>query len=137
MIDHWQAAFDRLTYGIYVLTTHSEGIINGMIAELDPSVGAPTELRSAYPPPSGGSAMLIDATTKWDYPPLSLPKKPFMERAKQIWEEEGLPKLAVVKPWYGYSLGYWTEEHEEESELAIKGEHYITGEKLAKERIKL
>jgi 4-hydroxy-3-polyprenylbenzoate decarboxylase len=112
-------------------------IIKGMIAELDPSLGPPTEARSSYPSPSGGSAMLIDATTKWDYPPLSLPKKPFMERAKQIWEEEGLPKLTVVKPWYGYSLGYWTEEYEEESELALKGQHYITGEKLAKERIKL
>jgi 4-hydroxy-3-polyprenylbenzoate decarboxylase len=60
-----------------------------------------------------------------------------MERAMKIWEEEGLPRLNVVKPWYGYSLGYWTEEFEEESDLALKGEHYITGEKLAKQRKKL
>jgi 4-hydroxy-3-polyprenylbenzoate decarboxylase len=59
-----------------------------------------------------------------------------MERAMKIWEEEGLPKLNVVKPWYGYSLGYWTEEFEEESALALKGEHYVTGEKLAKQRKK-
>ena len=60
-----------------------------------------------------------------------------MEKARQIWEEEGLPDLNAVKPWYGYSLGYWTEEFEEESELALKGQHFVTGEKLAKERIKL
>ena len=112
-------------------------VTKGMISELDPSIVAPTESRTAYPIPSGASALLIDATTKWDYPPTSLPKKEFMERAMKIWEEEGLPKLNVVKPWYGYSLGYWTEEFEEESELALKGEHYITGEKLAKQRKKL
>lgn len=112
-------------------------IIQGMIAELDPSLAPPTELRTAYPIPSGGSALLIDATTKWDYPPISLPKQQFMERAKQIWEEEGLPNLTVAKPWYGYSLGYWTEEFEEEAELALKGQHFQTGEKLARQRIQL
>ena len=59
-----------------------------------------------------------------------------MERSRQIWEEEGLPKLTPKVPWYGYPLGYWTKEHEEEAELALKGEHYKTGEKLAKKRIK-
>ncbi len=28
----WQIAFSRMTYGIYVLTTHHEIVINGMIA---------------------------------------------------------------------------------------------------------
>ena len=60
-----------------------------------------------------------------------------MEGAVNIWEEEGLPQLNMVKPWYGYSLGFWTKEFEEEAELALKGEHYQTGEKLAKQRIKL
>jgi 4-hydroxy-3-polyprenylbenzoate decarboxylase len=109
----------------------------GMISELDPSIASPTELRTSYPSPSGASALLIDATTKWDYPPTSLPKKEVMERARKIWEEEGLPKLDLVKPWYGYSLGYWTEEFEEEAALALKGEHYVTGEKLARQRIKV
>ncbi len=31
------------------------------------------------------------------------------------------------QPWYGYSLGYWTEENKEEAELALKEEHYQTG----------
>ncbi len=110
-------------------------ILQGMIASLDPSV-APPGTPKEYPVPSGASALLIDATRKWDYPPVSLPKKQFMERARQIWEEEGLPKLSAKEPWYGYSLGYWTEENEEEAELALKGEHYQTGEKLARQRVK-
>ena len=80
--------------------------------------------------------MLINATTKWDYPPVSLPRREFMEGAIRIWEEEGLPKLTMVKPWYGYSLGFWTKEFEEEAELALKGEYYETGKKLAEQRVK-
>ena len=111
-------------------------IIQGMVASLDFSLAPPTELRTDYPIPSGGSAMLINATTKWDYPPVSLPRKEFMERARQIWEEEGLPKLKPVKPWHGYSLGCWPKEFEEEAELALKGQHFQTGEKLARQRVK-
>ncbi len=86
---------------------------------------------------AASSAMLIDATRKWDYPPVSLPKREFMERARKIWEEEGLPTLNPKMPWYGYSLGYWTEENEAEAELALKGEHYQTGEKLAQSRLQI
>ncbi len=46
-----------------------------------------------------------------------------MERAKEIWEELNLPKLTPRSPWFGYSLGHWTEEYEEEAELAVKGEY--------------
>ncbi|MBI4185939.1 MAG: UbiD family decarboxylase [Chloroflexi bacterium] len=111
-------------------------IVQGMIAALDPSIAAPPE-EDEYPPPTGGSAMLIDATMNWAYPPVSLPRREFMERARQIWEEEGLPRLSAKVPWHGYSLGYWTEENQEEAELALRGEHYQTGEKLAKQRVKL
>lgn len=82
------------------------------------------------------SAMLINALLKEPFPPVSLPKKEFMDRAKEIWEELGLPRLRPESPWYGYSLGQWTEENEEEAELALRGEHYKTGEKLASRRIK-
>jgi len=109
-------------------------IIKGIFAELDPSLAPPDEERDPYPDGVGGAAMLINATTKWDYPPVSLPRKEFMERALHLWEEEGLPKLNMVKPWYGYSLGFWTKEFEEEAELALRGDHYKTGEKLAKQR---
>ena len=83
------------------------------------------------------SAMLINALLKEPFPPVSLPKKEFMEKAKQIWEELGLPKLKPESPWYGYSLGQWTAENEEEAELALRGEHYRTGEKLAAARMKI
>jgi len=95
------------------------------------------------PVPVGGdprpidSAMLINALLKEPFPPVSLPKREYMERAKQIWEELGLPKLRPESPWFGYSLGQWTDENEEEAELALKGEHYKTGQKLAARRIKV
>jgi len=111
-------------------------IIKGMSAHLDPSAVPPEELlRMPEFPPT--TSILIDATRKWPYPPTSLPKKEFMERARKIWEEEGLPPLNPKVPWYGYLLGYWPEEYQEEAELALRGEHYKTGEKIARERRKV
>lgn len=103
---------------------------------LDPS-DHPPEMSRIPSQPSGGSALLINATRKWDYPPVSLPRKDFMERARQIWEEENLPKISPKVPWFGYSLGCWTDELQEEAELALKGKHHQTGEKLAKHRVKV
>jgi 4-hydroxy-3-polyprenylbenzoate decarboxylase len=106
---------------------------------LDPSsapMDSPLEER-LFPSPRGNSALLIDATRKWPYPPTSLPGREFMERAKKIWEEEGLPELIPQDPWYGVSLGYWTKENEEEAVLAVEGEYYRTAEKLAKQKIKV
>ena len=56
------------------------------------------------------ASVLIDATLKEDFPPISLPKREYMERAKAIWEELGLPKLKPESPWFGYSLGEWSPE---------------------------
>ena len=56
------------------------------------------------------ASVLIDATLKEDFPPISLPKREYMERAKVIWEELGLPKLKPESPWFGYSLGEWSQE---------------------------
>ena len=54
---------------------------------LDPSGLPPqTEMRDMTKQANFGSLMLIDATRKWNYPPVSLPAKPYMERAKEIWE---------------------------------------------------
>jgi 4-hydroxy-3-polyprenylbenzoate decarboxylase len=99
---------------------------------------------SAYPPDvapheqkmASTSALLINATRPWPYPPVSLPRKEFMERSKAIWEELGLLPLKPRNPWYGYSLGAWTKEDEEEAELALKGEHFVTGEKAKNRRVK-
>lgn len=84
------------------------------------------------------SCLLINATMKWPYPPISLPKKEFMENALKIWQELGLPDLGALKePWYGYSLGYWADEYDRQAEMAIKGDHYQTGELLAQRRKKI
>ncbi|MBI4333078.1 MAG: UbiD family decarboxylase [Chloroflexi bacterium] len=107
----------------------------GKVMGLDPSSAPLTDPDRRYPGVTGSSSLMIDATRKWAYPPTSLPKKEVMERARRIWEDEGLPKLTPKVPWYGYPLGHWTEENEEEARLAMTGEHYITGEKLAKKRI--
>ncbi len=68
------------------------------------------------------SAMLIDATMKAPMPPLALPKKEYMENAKLLWERLGLPPLKPEMPWFGYSLGDWTEEWDRNAEQATRGE---------------
>jgi 4-hydroxy-3-polyprenylbenzoate decarboxylase len=45
-----------------------------------------------------------------------------------------LPKLEPESPWYGYSLGDWNPELDEEARLAVAGEFWQTGEKIARER---
>jgi 4-hydroxy-3-polyprenylbenzoate decarboxylase len=80
------------------------------------------------------SAMLINAILKRPYPPVSLPARPYMERAKQIWDELGLPPLKPEMPWYGYSLGLWPEEFAAEAMRAANSEYWQTGEELTKKR---
>lgn len=80
------------------------------------------------------SRLLIDATLKWPYTPTAMPKKEYMERAIKLWEEENLPKLSLKEPWWGYNLGYWNDEQEEQAKLAVEGRYYETGELLAKRR---
>jgi len=82
------------------------------------------------------SSLLIDATLKDNFPPIALPKKEFMENAKAIWEELGLPKLKPEAPWHGYSLGDWSDRNEQMAQRAVKGDYFITGEEIAKMRRK-
>ena len=82
------------------------------------------------------ASVLVDATLKEDFPPISLPKREYMERARVIWEELGLPPLKPETPWFGYSLGEWSRELEEAAERAVRGEYFATGEMLAKRRRK-
>ncbi len=104
---------------------------------LDVSICNPAD-ESARDPLSNmatrASSMLIDATRKWPYPPTSLPKREHMERALELWKEEGLPQLNLREPWYGINLGYWPQESEEEAALAVEGRYYETGEKFAQRR---
>ncbi|MBI4318549.1 MAG: UbiD family decarboxylase [Chloroflexi bacterium] len=138
-IDPWDADAVNWAISFRVEPQRDVRIVKGKAYTLD-QAGAPPMSPLAdrvYPPPDGGSALLIDATMSWPYRPVSLPKREFMDRALEIWEEEGLPKLNLRAPWFGYSLGWWTEENEQEAQIALRGEHYQTGEKLAQRRIKL
>jgi 3-polyprenyl-4-hydroxybenzoate decarboxylase len=83
------------------------------------------------------SSLLIDATRKADFPPLSLPKKEFMVRAREIWEELGLPKLEPQEPWHGYLMGLWPEDLENEAELAARSEHEKVWETLRQTRVQV
>jgi UbiD family decarboxylase len=67
------------------------------------------------------AGLLIDATMKGDLPPLALPKKEFMERARGIWQELGLPALHPQPPWHGYSLGDWLPKWDEAAQRAVEG----------------
>jgi len=82
-------------------------------------------------PKSGGpreeSTMLIDATQKESYPPISLPKREYMERARVIWEEIGLPALTPKQPWHGYSLGDWDTVWDTYASRAVSGQWEETG----------
>jgi len=90
-----------------------------------------------FPSPSGASALLIDATRKWAYAPVGLPKKEYMEQALAIWEREKLPKLDLRQPWHGYHLGYWREEDEDNAQLIVTGEYQKLWEKLGRNRVPL
>jgi hypothetical protein len=93
------------------------------------------ELPAGYQARGDDSLMLINATLKEPYPPVALPKREYMERAKELWEELGLPKLKPEAPWYGYSLGDWSESLQAESDLALRGGYWETGAKQAERRI--
>jgi 4-hydroxy-3-polyprenylbenzoate decarboxylase len=111
-------------------------IMTGRVPALDPSglLLAHTEGgMESYPSPQGASTILIDATRKGAYPPVALPKREYMEIAARLWNEEReLPKLNLRPPWWGYSLGLWSEEDQENAELIAQGRYLEIGEKMAR-----
>jgi UbiD family decarboxylase len=80
---------------------------------------------SGHGPKSGrrqsDATMLVDATLKQTFPPLALPTREYMERARGIWEELGLPALSPQPPWHGYSLGDWDTAWDEYARRAVAG----------------
>jgi UbiD family decarboxylase len=91
---------------------------------------APYRSRGHGPKSEGSgeeSTMLIDATQKTPDPPISLPKREFMERARAIWQELGLPPISPRQPWYGYSLGDWDAVWDTYAERAVSGRWEETG----------
>jgi 4-hydroxy-3-polyprenylbenzoate decarboxylase len=82
------------------------------------------------------STLLMDATMKGDMPPLALPKKEYMERARAIWEELGLPGLRPQPPWHGYSLGDWLPQWDDAAKRAVEGRYLENGRISDKQRRK-
>ena len=82
------------------------------------------------------STLLIDATMKSPMPPLALPKREYMERAKAIWEELGLPALRPQAPWHGYTLGDWLPQWDEAARRAVAGGYVENGLISAQQRRK-
>jgi 4-hydroxy-3-polyprenylbenzoate decarboxylase len=77
---------------------------------------------------SDDSTILVDATLKHAAPPLALPATEFMQRARVIWEELGLPPLAPQVPWHGYSLGDWSPAWHAYAQRAVAGRWEENGE---------
>ncbi|HLH99077.1 MAG TPA: UbiD family decarboxylase [Xanthobacteraceae bacterium] len=86
---------------------------------------------SGHGPKSGRGAeestLLIDATLKHPAPPLALPAREFMEKARAIWEELKLPALSPRPPWHGYSLGDWSADWDVFARRAVAGEWAVSG----------
>ena len=81
------------------------------------------------------STLLINATLRQDFPPISLPKREYMERARVIWEDVlNLGKLKPEAPWFGYSLGAWTDELEAQAQRAVESDYWQTGREFAERR---
>jgi len=80
------------------------------------------------------STMLIDATQKEPDPPVSLPKREFMERALTIWRELGLPPVTPRQPWHGYSLGDWDAVWDTYASRAVAGKWEETGKETFAQR---
>ena len=91
--------------------------------------------------PKGGArssdgTMLVDATLKHASAPLALPKKPYMENAKELWERLQLPPLSPEAPWHGYSLGDWSDEWDALAARATDGDYMSNGERSKQMRAK-
>jgi UbiD family decarboxylase len=90
---------------------------------------------SQYGPLKSESTLLIDATQKHAMAPLALPAREYMEGARAIWQELGLPALTAKAPWHGYTLGDWAQNWERFAQRAAAGEWEQNGaETLARSR---
>jgi UbiD family decarboxylase len=93
---------------------------------------------SGHGPKSGrvpnDSSLLIDATLKQAFPPLALPTREFMERARQIWDELGLPSITPQPPWHGYTLGDWNDTWETYAKRAVTGDWEQSGKETVAQK---
>ena len=92
------------------------------------------EMLRHRPPGHGPGAgedatLLIDATLKMPMAPVALPRREYMERARELWDRLGLPPLTPETPWHGYDLGDWSEEWETVADHAARGGWIANGER--------
>ncbi len=78
--------------------------------------------------PDEDATLLMDATMKEQLPPLALPKREYMERARRIWEELGLPQLRPQSPWFssGDSVD-WLPQWNAAAQRAVEGRYLENG----------
>jgi 4-hydroxy-3-polyprenylbenzoate decarboxylase len=81
----------------------------------DSEEGIPRDPRTA------NSTLLIDATLKHIMPPIALPAKAYMERARELWTKLKLPPISFQAPWHGYQLGDWRESWQALAQNAAAG----------------
>ncbi|MBI4528731.1 MAG: UbiD family decarboxylase [Deltaproteobacteria bacterium] len=117
--------------------TNGDAVWWALAYRADPKLDIQTlQHRSVYGPrvergEGEDSTLLIDATLKGNLPPIALPKREYMEHAKELWERLGLPRLEPEAPWHGYSLGDWSEDWDEAALRAVKGEYLENGRRTA------
>lgn len=106
-------------------------VLRGKVGLAPYSVGPDIDeglFSALYPDNQGASAVLIDATRKWPYPPVSLPMRDSMEHARRRWDELGLGGLDdLSSPWYGKTTSRFSPELEEAAQRAMKGDYETTG----------
>ena len=129
---NWALSFRMQPHRDIRIITHRSPLLD--VSAYPP--GSSNEERN-FPSPSGASAILIDATRKWAYAPVGLPKQEYMEEALEIWEDEGLPELRLKEPWHGYHLGHWRDEDEDNARLIVSAEYPELWAKLKERRMPL
>ena len=83
------------------------------------------------------ATLLMDATMKEDLPPLALPKQEYMERARKVWEDLGLPRLRPQSPWFGTPVGSdWPKQWDEAASRSATGRYLENGRVSEKQRRK-
>ena len=80
------------------------------------------------------SSLLIDATLKAVFPPLALPGREYMERARKIWDEIGMPAVSPQPPWHGYTLGDWDQAWDIYARRAVTGDWEVSGKETHRRR---
>ena len=76
------------------------------------------------------ASVLIDATLKENFPPISLPKREYMERAQAIWEELGLPKLKPESPGTATRSANGPTSSSRARAAAVRGDYFEYGKQL-------